>query len=66
MLPKGSLLRPPALMTKVYGPLQRTYSFRLPGLVRGWLHSTNSRAMKPRSGSASLAETSWFTWSKRV
>ena len=22
--------------------------------------------MKPRSGSASLAETSWFTWSKRV
>ena len=24
------------------------------------------RAMKPRSGSASLAETSWFTWSAWV
>ena len=32
-----------------------------PGLVRGRLHSAISRAMKPRSGSASLASTSWFT-----
>ena len=28
----------------------RLYSFRVPGLVRGKLHSANSRAMKPRSG----------------
>ena len=50
MLPKGSLLRPPALMTKVYGPLRRTYSFRLPGLVRGSEHSAIIRAMKPQIG----------------
>ena len=31
---------------------------RSPGLVRGRLHSANSRAMKPRSASASLASTS--------
>ncbi len=31
------------------------YSLRLPGLVRGRLHSAISRAMKPLSGSASLA-----------
>ena len=34
-------------MTKVYGPLQRTYRSRLPGLVRGREHSASSRAMKP-------------------
>ena len=34
---------------------RRTYSFRLPGLVRGREHSAIVRAMKPRSGSASLA-----------
>ena len=44
----------------MYGPLRRTYSFRLPGLVRGNEHSASSRAMKPRSGSASLAPTNWF------
>ena len=31
------------------------------GLVRGSEHSAISRAMMPRSGSASLAETSWST-----
>ena len=31
------------------------------GLLRGREHSAIVRAMKPRSGSASLAETSWFT-----
>ncbi len=46
---------------KAYGPLRRTYSFRWPGLVRGSEHSAIRRAMKPRSGSASLALTSWFT-----
>ena len=54
MLPYGSLLSPPALMTKAYGPLRRTYSFWLPGLRRGRLHSASSRAMKPTSASASL------------
>ena len=32
-----------------------------PGLVRGREQSAIIRAMKPRSGSASLAETSWCT-----
>ena len=58
--PKGSLLLNPKVITSVYGPLRRTYSFRLPGLVRGNEHSASSRAMKPRSGSASLAPTNWF------
>ena len=31
--------------------------WRLPGLLRGRLHSARLRAMKPRSGSASLAPT---------
>ena len=54
-------------MTKRVGAvLDGRTGCRLPGLVRGRLHSAISRAMKPRSGSASLAETSWFTWSKRV
>ena len=30
------------------------------------LRAVQQRPMKPRSGSASLAATSWFTWSKRV
>ena len=46
MLPKGSLLRPPALMTKVYGPLRRTYSFRLPGLAQ----NQSSRHGPPSGG----------------
>ena len=50
----------------LYGPLTRLYWRRLPGLVRGSEHNAIIRAMKPRSGSASLAETNWFTWSKRV
>ena len=42
-----------------------TEAFRILG-VKGWNHglgehSTRSRAMKPRSGSASLAPTNWFT-----
>ena len=35
----------------------------MPGLLRGRLHSAIIRAMKPLSGSDSLALTSWFTWS---
>ena len=60
-LPYGSLLSIPAVIPSLYGPLRRMYSFRFPGLVRGNEHSAISRAMKPRSGSASLAETSWCT-----
>ena len=30
-------------LTNVYGPLRRTYQTRLPGLVRGRLHSASSR-----------------------
>ena len=60
-LPKGSLLLIPALIPSVYGPLTLLYCSRLPGLVRGRLHSAIVRAMKPRSGSASLALTNWFT-----
>ena len=37
---------------------RRTYSFWSPGLVRGNEHSASSRAMKPRSASASLASMS--------
>ena len=48
-------------MTKVYGPFCRIYRIRLPGLVRGRQHNAISRAMNPRSGSASLAVTNWFT-----
>ena len=48
-------------MTSLYGPLARLYWCRLPGLLRGNEQSAIIRAMKPRSGSASLAETSWFT-----
>ena len=50
----------------MYGPLRLMYSFWLPGLVRGSEHNAMSRAMKPRSGSVSLAVTSWFTWSAWV
>ena len=46
--------------------MTRLYLLRLPGLVRSRLHSAISRAMKPRSESASLAETDWCTWVKRV
>ena len=60
-LPKGSLLALLENMMSVNGPLTRLYSLQLPGLVRGRLHSAIIRAMKPRSGSASLALTSWFT-----
>ena len=60
-LPKGSLLSAPATRTSLYGPLVRLYWCRLPGLVRGNEQSAIIRAMKPRSGSASLAVTSWFT-----
>ena len=52
-----------ATMTSLYGPLARLYWCRLPGLVRGNEHSAIIRAMKPRLASASLAETSWCTWS---
>ena len=48
-------------MMSLYGPLTRVYWCWLPGLVRGNEHSAIIRAMKPLSGSASLAETSWFT-----
>ena len=34
---------------------------RVPGLVRGREHSASTRAMKPRSASASRASTNWFT-----
>ena len=51
---------PVADIMSLYGPLRRTYRNRLPGLVRG-AHSAIIRAMKPLSGSASLALTSWFT-----
>ena len=60
-LPKGSLLLIPALIPSVYGPLTLLYRSRLPGLARGSEQSANSRAMKPMSGSASLASTNWFT-----
>ena len=53
-------------MISLNGPLTRLYWSRLPGLVRGRLHSAIIRAMKPRSGSASLAVTSWSTWSAWV
>ena len=46
-----------ATLKPLKGPLARLYWRRLPGLVRGRLHSTISRAMKPRSGSASRAVT---------
>ena len=57
-LPKGSWLLIPSLIPSVYGPLTLFYCSRLPGLVRGSDHSAISRAMKPMSGSASLAPTS--------
>ena len=60
-LPKGSLLSAPATMISLNGPLTRLYWCRFPGLVRGREHSASIRAMKPRSGSASPASTSWFT-----
>ena len=41
--------------------VRRTYCVRLPGLVRGIEQSVSSRAMKPRSASASLAPINWFT-----
>ena len=44
-------------MTKVYGPLRRTYRSRSLGLLRGSEQSAIRRAIKTRSGSASLAET---------
>ena len=65
-LPYGGLVLIPATIPSVYGPLRRMNSFRLPGLVRGNEHSASSRAMKPRSASASLAPTSWSIWSRRV
>ena len=37
-------------MMSLKGPLTRLYWRRLPGLVRGRLHSAISRAMKPRPG----------------
>ena len=58
--PKGSLLiRLSATHDQsVYGPLAVAYTeVRLPGLLRGKLHSAIVRAMNPRSGSASLAVT---------
>ena len=39
----------------------RLFKADAPGLLRGKEHSAIIRAMKPRSGSASLARTSWFT-----
>ena len=52
----------PRFMTKVYGPLRRTYRSRSLGLVQGRLRSSAiMRAMKPRSGAASLAQTSLST-----
>ena len=60
-LPQGSLLLIPALIPSVYGPLTLFYRSRLPGLARGSEHNTSIRAMKPLSGSASLAPTNWFT-----
>ena len=50
-------------MMSLKGPLTRLYWRRLPGFGAG---QASSRAMKPRSGSASLAETSWFAWSATV
>ena len=41
--------------------VRRTYCVRLPGLLRGKLHSAIVRAMKPLSGSASLAVTNCST-----
>ena len=61
MFPKGSLCGCPAVITSVYGPFLRTYFSRLPGFDLGRLHSAISRTMKPISGSASLAPTSWST-----
>ena len=66
MLPKGSLLSPPAIITKAYGPLRRTYCSRFLGSVRGKEHNASNRAMKPRSGSASRAPISCVTWSSWV
>ena len=43
------------------GPLTRLYWCRLPGLERGREQSAIVRAMKPRSGAASPAETNWCT-----
>ena len=60
-LPKGSLLPRPAIIPSVKGPLTRLYWSRFPGLVRGREQSAIVRAIKPRSGSASLAPTSWST-----
>ncbi len=48
-------------MISLNGPLTRLYWCWLPGLVRGNEQSAIIRTMKPRSGSASLARTSWFT-----
>ena len=59
--PKGSLLSAPAIMTSSNGPFFRLYWCWFPGLVRGRLHSAIVRAMKPSSGSASLAPINWFT-----
>ena len=50
----------------MYGPLTRLNSCRLWGLARGNEQSASSRAMKPRSGSASRAATSGVTWSSCV
>ena len=47
-LPKSSLLSPVALITKVYGPLRRTYRYRWTGLVRGRLHSAPTAALGAR------------------
>ena len=49
-LPKGNLLLPPAVMTKVYGPFCRICRIRLPGLVRGNEHNIIIRAMKTYLG----------------
>ena len=43
-------------MMSVNGPLTRLYCVRLPGLVRGREQSAIVRAMKPRSGAASLPD----------
>ena len=59
--PKGSLVSPLEYMISLNGPLTRLYWCWLPGLVRGNEQSAIIRTMKPRSGSASLARTSWFT-----
>ena len=48
------------MQQRLNGPLTRLYWCWLPGLVRGNEQSTIIRAMKPRSGSASLAETSLY------